>query len=368
MNSRVSNGSVLIVDRQSDGSTLRQAMTEAGYEVLQASDELAAVEMAAELAPDLLLLEVFSPNDDSFQICENLRDDPDTKAMPVMIVSALPGMENRLKALEAGALDYLVAPVEPVELRLRVRNLVKQSLLSQELQASLRATQQEEQRRDEWSAYVVHELEDTLSQLEIEDPMQRRVLEDARELSSAISACRRWRGPQAPVSFGRCDLSAIVSEMAGFVDADLDYHELSGEVQGDPRLLTRLLRQLIQISAGLSGEGNRAVRLRSCDPVNGNLTVEILSCGSRIRHAMFSRLEGCKLPGQAIDCRSRSEFYLSFCRHAMDLMGGDIGVETLPGEGVRFWFTLPLKESPLPDNVIAFEPASQLAYDNAASR
>ena len=90
--------------------------------------------MARDLHPDLVLLDVMMPGLDGFQVCQALQQDPATRDIPVLILSCRGGVEDIARGLEAGALDYISKPFEPLELLARVRtHLELQRRRSQEL-------------------------------------------------------------------------------------------------------------------------------------------------------------------------------------------------------------------------------------------
>jgi putative two-component system response regulator len=85
----------------------------------------AALRYVAVGAPDLILLDVYLGGMDGFTVCERLKANPDTKLIPVVMVTALNSVEDRVRALDAGADDFLSKPVAGVELRARVTSLLR---------------------------------------------------------------------------------------------------------------------------------------------------------------------------------------------------------------------------------------------------
>jgi len=96
-----------------------------GHEVILARDGEKALEKVREASPDLILLDVIMPKMDGFEVIKKLKESEDTRVIPVVMVTALREIENRVKALEAGADDFLSKPVDKVELRARVNSLIK---------------------------------------------------------------------------------------------------------------------------------------------------------------------------------------------------------------------------------------------------
>lgn len=117
---------ILIVDDEDCNLRLMEAiLIPLGHEVILARDGEKALEKVREASPDLILLDVIMPKMDGFEVTKKLKESEDTRVIPVVIVTALRETENRVKALEAGADDFLSKPVDRVELRARVNSLLK---------------------------------------------------------------------------------------------------------------------------------------------------------------------------------------------------------------------------------------------------
>lgn len=129
-----SAGKVLVVDDQPRNTeALAQALTPLGFEVWQALDGPTALLLAKEHLPDVILLDIRMPGMDGFEVCRQLKADPETQLLPVVVLTGLDSREARLQALQAGATDFLAKPFDLVELEVRVRNLVSYRRLIQDL-------------------------------------------------------------------------------------------------------------------------------------------------------------------------------------------------------------------------------------------
>ncbi len=117
---------VLIVDDIPANVRLLQAKLEADYyEVLTASDGHAAIRLAVDAQPDIILLDVMMPGIDGYEVCRQLKDHADTRHIPIILLTALDGRDDRLSGLEAGADDFMTKPVDDVMLVARLQALVR---------------------------------------------------------------------------------------------------------------------------------------------------------------------------------------------------------------------------------------------------
>jgi len=117
---------ILIVDDEPAGrDTLEALLMARGYNLAFASNGPEALAKAAELAPDLILLDVMMPDMDGFEVCQRLRTDPLLSEVPVIMVTALDDRDSRLQGIEAGADDFVTKPFDRAELRARVRTITR---------------------------------------------------------------------------------------------------------------------------------------------------------------------------------------------------------------------------------------------------
>jgi len=117
---------ILVVEDDAKAAGLiRLYLEHAGYAVEHAADGRAALERAArEPAPRLVVLDVMLPHVDGFEVCRRLRESSD---IPVILVTARAGEEDKLEGLDLGADDYLAKPFSPRELVARVRAVLRRS-------------------------------------------------------------------------------------------------------------------------------------------------------------------------------------------------------------------------------------------------
>jgi putative two-component system response regulator len=130
-------GTILVVDDiEANARLLERLLTADGYRVLFAHDGHQALERVREDHPDLVLLDVVMPGLDGFETCRMLKADPDTRLVPVVLVTALQSRRDRVRGLEVGADDFLSRPVNTSELSARVRSLLRIKRFTDELDSA----------------------------------------------------------------------------------------------------------------------------------------------------------------------------------------------------------------------------------------
>jgi len=126
---------VLIVDdRKPNVELVEKMLRPHGYKITTAYDGLEALECVDQDPPDLILLDILMPKKDGFEVAKALRSQEETESIPILMITALTGLEDKIKALESGADDILSKPFYNVEVLARVRSLLRIKQLHDELQ------------------------------------------------------------------------------------------------------------------------------------------------------------------------------------------------------------------------------------------
>ena len=114
-------GIIMIVDDTPDNlALLSDTLSEAGYRVLVATDGMSALEQINYLKPDIILLDVMMPGIDGFETCHRLKSNLTTRSIPILFMTALSELDHLLRGFNEGAVDYLVKPIRPPEVLVRI--------------------------------------------------------------------------------------------------------------------------------------------------------------------------------------------------------------------------------------------------------
>jgi putative two-component system response regulator len=128
-------GTILVADDQAaNRELLDEFLSAQGFTVITASDGAEALEILSNNQVDLVLLDVMMPKLSGFEVCEKIKDTPETELIPVVLITALSNKNDRLEGIKVGADDFLTRPVDLSELLARARSLLKLKYRTDELE------------------------------------------------------------------------------------------------------------------------------------------------------------------------------------------------------------------------------------------
>lgn len=127
---------ILVVDDEPANVELLMGLLSKKYDVETAANGKEAFAKVKDFSPDLILLDVIMPEIDGYEVCRQLKGDQKTMNIPIVMVTCLADREDRIKAIEAGADDFLSKPIDWIELGARVKSLLRIKEYLEELEES----------------------------------------------------------------------------------------------------------------------------------------------------------------------------------------------------------------------------------------
>jgi two-component system, sensor histidine kinase and response regulator len=358
---------ILVVDDEEPNLRLLSAMLASeGYELISATDGPKALEMTAKAKPDVVLLDVMMPGLSGFEVCRRLKADPDTAAIPVLLVTSLHQRENRLNGMMAGANDFVTKPIDQEDLLLRVRNAAYAKRLYDEIQSNYEKLKELERLRDNLTHMIVHDLRSPLSGISGYLQLLEMAIKDAAnpkageylvksmnslnvlmEMINSLLDINRMEEGKMPLTIRQCDVRNLPREALETLGASKNKCSVAIEcgddlplVSCDPDIIRRVIANLL---------GN-ALKFT---PDKGQITVAAVVEGNTVRVSV--RDNGRGIPPEyhgkifekfgQVEMRQENKMYstglgLTFCKLAVEAHGGKIGVISEPEKGNTFWFTL----------------------------
>jgi len=118
---------MIVDDAPGNLSLLSDALEEAGYRVLVATDGQSTLEQLRHVRPDIILLDAVMPGMDGFETCRRIKADPARQSIPILFMTALSDLDDLLRGFNEGAVDYIVKPIRHLEVLARVKAHLAQS-------------------------------------------------------------------------------------------------------------------------------------------------------------------------------------------------------------------------------------------------
>jgi putative two-component system response regulator len=131
------SASILVADDdEASARSLHRLLTKEGHRVSIVENGDAALEACASTPPDLVLIDLVAPRGHGFDVCRTLKEQPLTRLIPVVIVTAQSDRRERLRGIDAGCDDFLTKPFDPMELHARIQSLVRLKRYTDELESA----------------------------------------------------------------------------------------------------------------------------------------------------------------------------------------------------------------------------------------
>ncbi len=394
----LSDSSLLIVDDQPDNLRLvADFLEEYGADVMLGHDGTDGLTKARLGRPDLILLDVMMPGMDGFEVCRHLKQDPETRDIPVIFLTALHEVEDKVRGFQAGGVDYLTKPLQELEVIARVDVHLKLCRALQRAEAASRA-------KSRFLANMNHEIRTPINAvlgyatlLEQSDP-------DPRQLSH-LAAIRKAGSTLMTLINGVLDLSRLESGRLQLQPAPVHLQEVLNDLEtlfraeainkgvaldlkcvspSPPSLMLDGLR-LRQILINLLGnafkfthKGEVEVRAQ-CKPGDGewvDLRVSVRDTGIGIAPEQQQRIFEAftQQEGQSQVEYGGTGLGLAISRQLADLMGGKLEVSSVPGGGSTFTLRLnalkatsDVEKPAASPGAYYFEPARLLVADDDIS-
>ena len=373
----LSGATILLVDDLPDNlRVLRQALEPEGFSLMVATSGQAALEIARNAHPDLILLDVLMPGVDGFETCRQLKADPATQHIPVIFITARAETEAVVEGFRVGSVDYIVKPFQNEEVLARVRTHLENDRLRREvvlkneqLEAEIaqRKAISEERNQLEEHLSVLHNREDErwgVAGFVGESKTIRLVLENIGRLQGTgatvlitgesgtgkelVARAIHHGSPQAQAPFVAVNCSAIPGELAestlfghirgAFTGADRDrvgYFQLANKG-------TLFLDEIGDMSPDIQGKLLRILEDGLVQPVGAasgtHVDVRVIAATNRdlqpafatgaFRQDLYFRLA--RFPVHVPPLRDRKEDVPLLAQHFLRILAAEMGGEPPP--------------------------------------
>ncbi len=359
---------ILIVDdTPANLEVLGGMLKERGYRVRQAPNGEVALRTAANNPPDLILLDIMMAGMDGYAVCGRLKDDERLRDIPVIFISALTETIDKVKAFQAGGVDYVTKPFQFEEVGARVAAHLALRRQQRLLQDSYDRLRRLEELRDNLVHMIVHDMRTPLTSifgfLKTVEALEAETLsEDGQEfigralssteslieMVSSLLDVSKMEAGQLTLALEECRLHDLLDDAVRKAEGLREGRALSVETAepvvaiADGALLARVVQNLLGNALKFTPDGGAIVL--GLQPGTEQVRVYVRDNGPGIpaeyRERIFEKF------GQ-VEARQQRQKHstglgLTFCKLAVEAHGGAIGVDSEVGLGSTFWFDLPL--------------------------
>jgi two-component system sensor histidine kinase/response regulator len=357
---------VLIVDDTAENLRLLVSILGAqGYEARPVTSGRQALQAAERDPPDLILLDINMPQMNGYEVCLELKARERCRDVPVIFLTALGDVSDKVRAFEVGGVDYITKPFQVEEVLARVRTHIALRHVSRDLEQSYRRLSELEKLRDDLVRMVVHDMRSPLMVISGHLQLLRTnagdlLGEHAIDLESALQGTRtltamtedlldvsRLENGKLVLDRRVHDLGAMASEVCRSL-AVLDRERVievevrdATTIACDGALVRRVIENLLGNALKHTPDGGRVRIVLSA--TGSGLRVAVLDEGRGVpveaRTRIFEKFE-------TLAARRDQRYHsvglgLAFCKLAVEAHGGSIGVDAAEPRGSVFWFELP---------------------------
>jgi signal transduction histidine kinase len=359
------------------------------YRIRPFSSGKLALQAMKKHCPDLILLDITMPEMDGYEVCRQIKQDPLFQDIPVLFISALNETVDKLKAFEVGGVDYITKPFQFEEVQARVHTHLQLRRQRRELQEA--CDQLERQRtllmksntelrflqefRNNMTHLLIHDLRQPmtgvigyLDLLEIQTGSQisdsgRSSLAKIRasthrliEMINSLLDISKMEAGKLQLVRTPSDLAALAREALAHVEPlrrdrilECVWPNALPMVAADTVLTVRVIENLIGNAMKFSSPTGKIVV--TIEPDENFIRTMVSDNGPGIPPELHSRIFE-KFSQVNGDNKQRlgTGLGLYFCKLAVEAHGGAIGVDSNPGQGCTFWFTLPLAAATLQES------------------
>jgi len=380
---------ILIVDNEPSNIQVLIAVLQRDYTLTVANSGAKALTMALRHPhPNLILLDIMMPDITGYEVCQKLKENPETEAIPIVFVTALAEIGNEAKGFELGAVDYITKPISPTIVRARVKSHLRMEQLNQQLQHQNQSLTSALQMRKDLAHMIVHDLRNPLSSILLGCSLLKmkgqnlneyqinkidQISSEAKTLDGLIDTIlvtAKLEADKLILHAEEMSLNALGdSVLRRFQDiANHRQIALIGEwvtpdpiVATDQSLMRRVFENLISNALKFSPVGSQ-IYLKTSYTEDQDFMVEVTDEGSGVpadkRDAIFEPYETAKVLEQA----SQLGLGLAFCKMVIQSHGGRIEVSDNQPKGATFRVILPKTLRPEP--FTSDSPASDSEADS----
>ncbi|MFQ5407240.1 MAG: ATP-binding protein [Anaerolineales bacterium] len=384
-----STATILLVDDEaSNRDIFTQFLKLEGFRVVTAVDGEDALDKLQTVEPDLVLLDILLPRTDGYEVCRRIKENPQTLFLPVIMITALRGPEEKIRGVEVGADDFLSKPFNHLELVTRVKSLLRVKQLhdalerynrelegrvaerTAQLEAALDDLRELDRLKSDFIGNVSHELRTPLLHVKgyVSLLMDGSLGPLTEAQQSGLTTTQRAVGTLEQliddiVDFGGAAGGHLFIEAVSVRDAaelalqvvlattnetgaavTIDCAPDLPKVKADKKALARVLRHLLDNAIKFGGAAGEVHVRGALNAALDAVRIEVQDYGIGIEPEELDRIFDSfyQADGSTTRRYSGTGIGLSLVKRLLDEHESAIYVDSVPGKGSTFWFELPV--------------------------
>lgn len=351
---------LLLIDDNPVNLQLLVELLENEFEIFLTKEPIEALDLAKKILPDLILLDIYMPEKDGYQVLDEIKNDEDTKEIPVIFITAKNQAEDIVKGLQLGAVDYITKPFNLYEVQARVKRHIELKKAKEEI---LRITKIKEK----FFSIIAHDLKSPISSFttsleildeafyEIVDSEKKEIIHSlvhtAKNLYNLLTNLLVWSQSQTK----SIEFSPQITNIKENIDNQIEllddilkkknitiekkYNDILAIV--DNKMYETIVRNLISNAIKYSNEGSKII-VEVIDD-NNMITTTVQDFGVGMKEEDINNLFQINKVSSKLGTKGEkgTGLGLMLCKEFVEKHKGKIWVESEFGKGSKFIFTIP---------------------------
>lgn len=363
---------LIVEDNQENVDLLHFFLKPQGYDLITVKNGEEALRVVEGEIPDIILLDIMLPKLDGFQVCEKLKKDEKTKYIPIIMITALKDMKDKLKALDMGADDFITKPFENVELLARVKSLLRIKSYHDQLENKNIELEEKNESlvwmdkfKEELTGLIVHDMKNPLFVIQGNLQMMlmnldqspsdalkkytRRIERSSQQLLRMVVNLldiSRFEDGRIELHKDPVDLNQMITEIVQRVkeypenlnkEIQINLDKKVSELILDKSMIERVIENLISFATNNASDGGRvdlATRQKGGQCIEFTVQDNGTQIPRKFQDKIFEKYSQAEIKNAGY--RVERALGLTFCKMAVEAHHGNMGLDLNNPVGNRF--------------------------------